>query len=142
MLIRAEATPGRFPIQKARHDKPKFGHCVEVAYPPGEDESPGPTTMWMKTPPLIEGEVPSPFQLLCPLADCGNAVSRNGELSEMGFVNPDLTVVMHRPPKSQWLASQSWSDWNESGIGLASAVIHDEEGPCAVALQSLVLQRP
>lgn len=134
------AQGGKFPIGAGRHDRPMFGNFVEVALPPGQTGDPGPTTIWMRTPPLLAGEAPSPVQQLCPLADCGNAISRNADLSQVGFVNTDLTLQVHRRPVSDWLASDSVSHWQTSGIGMSHSVISDRNGPVAVALQTLVLR--
>ena len=135
----AAATPGPFPIQKTAHGEPAFGHFMDVRYPKDETPAPGPTKMWMKVMPLVEGETPSPFQRICPLADCGNATARNAELQEVGFVNPDLTIVLHRQTNADWLLSDGVSHWRENGVGLAEARISDEDGPVATALQSIIL---
>ena len=137
---RDEATPGRFAVEHAHHEMPFFRDSIEVAYPPGENNEPGPTTLWMKTPPVLEHEVPSPFQRICPLADCGNGTSRNAELTDMTFVNPDLTIVLHRLPESEWLASSAVSFWEPTGIGLSRATLYDEKGSVGVALQTLLIQ--
>ncbi len=135
----ADASPGPFPIQKWSHELPAFGSFVDVLYPDGEDCEPGPTKMWLRTGPLIAGETPSSFQRICPLADSGNAVSRNAELQEVGFVNPDLTIVAHRQTAEDWLLTETISHWRPNGIGLAEARISDENGPLATALQSVIL---
>ncbi|KUJ80404.1 hypothetical protein AVO45_04960 [Ruegeria marisrubri] len=137
-----DARPGQFPIRQTRHGLPAFPDFVEVAYPHGEDKGAGPKTIWMRTPPLLEGEVPSPVQSLCPLADCGNGISWNVPPTEMGFMNTDLSVHIHREPVSDWLASDSVSHWHENGIGMAQAVLYDTQGPVATALQTLVLFPP
>ncbi len=135
-----DAVVGEFAIAAPRHGLPGFRDGVEVRYPPGEKNSIGPTTFWMKTLPLLEGEVPSPFQSLCPIADCPNGSSRNMELDEMGFVNPDITLVMYRPPTSDWLALASRSFWEPTGIGLAEGQLFDRLGPVAQVQQTLLLQ--
>lgn len=135
----ADAVPGKFPIQETLHDRPAFGHFIEVQFPHGENAEPGPTKMWMKNVPLIEGETPSSFQRICPLADCGNAVSRNADLRDIGFVNPDLTIVAHRQTAADWFLTDTISHWRPNGIGLAEAQISDEDGPIASALQSVIL---
>lgn len=135
-----DATPGKFAVEHAHHELPFFRDAIEVAYPPGQDNNPGPTTLWMRTPPLIEHEVPSPFQRICPLADCGNGTSRNAELNDLTFVNPDLTIVLHRLPESEWLASSAVSFWEPTGIGLSRATLFDESGPVGYALQTLLIQ--
>ena len=117
-----------------------FPDCVETRYPNGHDSSPGPTAMWMRTPPLLPEETPSPFQRICPLADCANAISRNAETSDMTFLNTDLTIVMHRASMSDWFLADAVSHWHTTGVGLAESRISDEAGPVATALQSLILQ--
>lgn len=137
-----EAVPGPFPIRETRHGLPGFVGGVEVRYPPGQDTEPGPTTVWMRTTPLLPDEEPSPFQRICPLADCGNALSRNAEPREMGFVNPDLTLVLHREPEGQWLGSDSTSHWQPDGTGLADALLFDHRGVVGRALQTLLVTPP
>lgn len=135
-----ESTPGIFAVEKTHHDLSFFGNWIDVAYPPGESNAPGPTTLWMKTPPLLIDELPSPFQSICPLADCGNGISRNSEVTDATFLNPDLTIILHRLPESEWLASSAISHWEPSGIGLSRATLFDEKGPVGSALQTLLLQ--
>jgi len=136
----AEAENGIFPIQTL-HNKPAFnGEGVQIKYPHGEHSGPGPTTVWMKTVPLLETESPSAFQRICPLADCGNAFGRNAEPSEVSFVNPDLSIVLHRNPVGEWLGSQSVGFWEPNGQGLADALLFDEHGAVGRALQTMLLK--
>ena len=137
---RADATPGTFVDESSHPDRRFFRDVIEVSYPPGQSSSPGPTTLWMRTPPLLANEQPSPFQSICPLADCGNGTSRNCEVGDALFINPDLTIVLHRLPESEWLASSAISFWEPTGIGLAQATLFDEMGPVGVASQTLLVQ--
>lgn len=141
-LNRAEAEPGPFSIGAGLHDKPYFGQFLDVAYPPGFGLEAGPKTIWMRTPKLLEGEEQSPVQSLCMLADCGNGISWNARPTEMGFMNTDLTLNVHREPVGDWLASDSLSHWHSTGIGMSQSVLQDEAGPVATALQTLVLHPP
>ncbi len=138
----ADTVDGPFPIGEMRHDLPGFAHHSQIAYPTGGNQGAGPKTVWMRTPPLLEGEEPSPIQALCPLADCGNGISWNAPTREMGFMNTDLTVQIHREPVSDWLASDSISHWQPSGIGMSQSVLFDTQGPVGTALQTLVLFPP
>ncbi len=135
-----DAMPGEFVVESAHHDKPFFRDWIEVEYPPGESNTPGPTTIWMKAPPLLVGEQPSPFQSICALADCGNGTSRNANLHEATFVNPDLTIILHRLPETEWHALSAVSFWEPSGIGLSQGTLFDEKGPVGVASQTLLIQ--
>jgi hypothetical protein len=93
----------------------------------------------MRTVPLLDDESPSPFQRICPLADCGNAFSRNGEPWDYTFVNPDLTIVLHREPIGDWLGASSVSRWEPTGIGMSDTLLFDERGAVGRAVQTLVI---
>lgn len=135
-----EATPGPFPIQTL-HDQPAFdGEGVKMRYAKGENGEPGPTIAWMKTVPLLADEIASPFQRICPLADCGNAFGRNANPEQVSFVNPDLTIVLHRDPIGDWLGSQSVGYWEPNGQGLADALLFDEQGVVGRAMQTILLK--
>jgi len=136
----ADAHDGPFPIQTL-HDQPAFnGDGVHIRYPDGQNGDPGPTIVWMKTVPLLESETASPFQRICPLADCGNAFGRNANPSEVSFVNPDLSIVLHRNPVGEWLGSQSVGYWEPNGQGLADALLFDEHGVVGRAMQTVLLK--
>ncbi len=133
--------PKDFSLSSAPHGKPFISNFVDSRYPPGFSRALGPQTVWMRTPALVLDETPSPFQRACPIADCGNAISRNHELNDVSFVNSDITVSLHRMPESDWLASRAISHWRENGIGLSHATLFDESGEIGFALQSLILRR-
>ena len=135
-----QATPGAFPISTSGHGLPAFATGVTMMYPPGDDNSPGPTRAWMHTIPLLPDEEMSPFQKICPLADCGNAISRNEEPGRFAFMNTDLTIVLHRAPQGTWLGSDAVSRWEPSGLGMSDALLFDDYGPVGRAIQSLIIQ--
>jgi hypothetical protein len=137
----AIAVPGPFPIRSTVHGLTGFNTSAEVRYDPaGSHGEGGPTTMWMRSRvPILAGEEASPFQRICPLADCGNGVSYNAYLDRVLFVNADLTVVLHREPVGEWFCSRAVSHWQPDGTGLADAELFDADGPVGRALQTLVL---
>lgn len=137
---RSQARPDPGFLKLKAHQKPGFGDFVEIAVPQGGVPQLGPKAIWMRAPGIVQGEPPSPFQMLCPLADCGNGISPNGAFGTATFVNPDLTIVMHRAPKGAWLQSDAKSHWQSTGVGLAQAEISDEHGPVATALQTLLVR--
>ena len=94
----------------------------------------------MRTLPIVDGEAPSPFQSLCPLADCGNGISRNSTFAEATFVNPDLTIAVFRLPESEWLAASARSFWEPTGVGLSQAQLYDTKGAIGFALQTLIVK--
>lgn len=137
-----QAEKGPFPIQSTLHGQPAFnGAGVAVRYPKGQDNTPGPTRAWLKTVPLLDTETASPFQRICPLADCGNAFGRNAEPQDVTFMNTDLTLVLHRDPIGEWLGTDSVGYWEDNGIGLADALLFDASGVVGRAMQTLVLRK-
>jgi len=136
-----QSRPGEFPIRIAAHELPGFNSTIEVRFDPaGSQGSGGPTTMWMRTKvAILAGEEASPFQQICPLADCGNGLSYNDYLDRVLFLNTDLTVSLHRDPVGDWYCSRSISHWETTGIGLADAELFDIEGSVGRATQNLIL---
>ncbi|MDH3293137.1 MAG: thioesterase family protein [Acidimicrobiia bacterium] len=137
----ADAVEGGFPVQLMGHGRPGFSTGVETRYPPAQDHLPGPTTIWMRAIPVLDSEPPSPFQKICALADSGNAISRNAEPAEVAFVNPDLTITLHREPSGEWFGSDVVSHWQPNGIGMADALLFDEHGVVGRAIQTLLLRK-
>jgi Acyl-CoA thioesterase C-terminal domain/Acyl-CoA thioesterase N-terminal domain len=136
----ADAEVGRFPVVEAGHDLTGFRHSAEMRYPDGDDHEPGPTTAWMRTVPLLATEDVSGFSRICPLADCGNAISRNGDSDQFLFVNTDLTVAIHREPVGEWFGMRAISRWEPDGIGMSDALLFDDRGPVGRAIQTLLIR--
>ncbi len=136
----SDAVPGPFPLSEIEHGQPAFPTGVEVRYPPGQGPDVGPTQFWMRALPLLPDEQPSPFQRICPLADCGNAFSRHADPSQVAFMNTDLTIVLHRPPVGEWFGMDSQSDWHSNQIGMSDSLLFDDLGPVGRAVQALILR--
>jgi hypothetical protein len=135
-----ESVPVAFPTTST-HGLEGFVDSVEVRYDPsaimGEG---GPTTMWMRTNvPILPDEEASPFQKICPLADSGNGISYNAPINEMVFLNPDLSISLHREPIEDWFCSRSVSHWQGTGTGMADSELLDDHGPVGRAVQNLPL---
>jgi hypothetical protein len=101
----------------------------------------GPATVWVRLAvPVVPGEEPSPAQRAVAAADFGNGISAVVPFDAWRFVNPDLTVVLHRPPRSSWVAVRAETILGEPGIGVASSTLFDEFGPCGSGTQTLVVE--
>lgn len=139
-----DSVPGSFPVTATVHGLPAFLDSVECRFNDDTGAEPGgPTTMWMRTlVPIIDGEEPSPFQRICPLADCLNGISFNTWLDAVWFVNADLTVSLHRDPVGEWFCATAVSYWEPSGIGLADGDLFDVDGHVGRAGQNLLLSPP
>ncbi len=108
------------------------------------DWSGGPGAVWFRLAhEVVEGEEPSPAMRAAAAADFGNGVSR--VLSFDGswlFVNTDLTVSLHRPPRGEWVALDARTIVQPNGVGLALSTLHDREGPVGTGQQTLYVGRP
>lgn len=101
----------------------------------------GPVAMWMRMRhPLIAGEAPSPMQRVMIAADSGNGVSQVLDPRRYTFVNPDLTVYLHRLPAGDWVCLDARTIPQERGIGLADTRLLDEQGPIGRSAQSLLIE--
>jgi hypothetical protein len=114
---------------------------MEIVTVAGAISRPGPATVWFRLRvPLIDGEEPSPLQRVAAAADFGNGVSSVVDW-EAGwlFINPDLTVYLHRPPAGEWVCLQARTTVEAAGLGLAESTVFDRAGPVARGLQSLFI---
>ncbi|MGH2668644.1 MAG: thioesterase family protein [bacterium] len=113
--------------------------AMELRLARGEFGS-GRVAMWMRMRvPLLEGEAPSPLQRVMVAADSGNGVSMALDPRQFTFVNPDLTVYLHRPPAGEWVCLDARTILQERGVGLADTRLLDEQGPIGRSVQSLVV---
>jgi hypothetical protein len=87
--------------------------------------------------PLVDGEKTGPLDRVLTAADSGNGLSNVLDFSRHLFVNPDLTVHVHRHPVGEWVCVDARTSVDAAGIGMAEAALHDEEGPIGRSVQSL-----
>lgn len=116
---------------------------VEHRFVAGGFDVPGPAVDWIRLRvPLVDGEATAPLSRVAAAADFGNGVSwvlnrGNG----YSFINPDLTVYLHRLPAGEWVCLDAVTRVESSGIGLAESLLWDEQGPIGRAVQSLLIER-
>jgi len=106
----------------------------------GPGGEPGPGTCWIRLRvPIVAGEEPTPLQRLAAAADFGNGISSPLGWERYTFVNPDLTIALHRAPAGEWigLESRTWPD--ADGIGVADTALYDERGRVGRSVQTLLL---
>lgn len=114
---------------------------VEHRFVRGSFEQPGAATDWIRLRvPLIEGEPTTPLSRVAAAADFGNGISwvldRNAGYT---FVNPDLTIYLHRIPVGEWICLDAATYTSAQGVGLAESQLFDEQGPIGRGAQSLLL---
>ena len=124
--------------------RPAFhSDAVEHRFVRGSFLEPGPAVDWIRLRvPLVAGEPTSPLARVAAAADFGNGIS--WVLSRVDgwmFINPDLTIYLHRHPAGEWVALDAVTYVEPQGIGLAESRLWDEHGPLGRSLQSLLLDR-
>jgi hypothetical protein len=101
----------------------------------------GPTTDWIRLAvPVVAGEEPSPFQRAAAASDFVNGISAVLPASDWTFINPDLTVTLHRLPLGEWIGVDASTRIDDSGVGTAEADLFDECGRVGRCVQTLLVQ--
>lgn len=133
----AQAEPFEFPFFTTDVG---YHHAMELRLARGTWGQ-GPVACWMRMRlPLVAGEVPSPLQRVVTAADAGSGVSMVLDLREHTFMNPDLTVYLHRLPAGEWVCLDAATIPQGNGIGLADTRLLDERGAIGRCDQSLIIQ--
>jgi hypothetical protein len=117
---------------------------MEFRFAAGSFLEQGPAACWLRMRvPLVAGEKALPLDRVLAAADSGNGVSNVLDFSTHLFVNPDLTVHLHRHPVGEWVCIEAHTSIDAAGIGMSEAALHDEEGAIGRGVQSLyVAPRP
>ena len=93
---------------------------------------------WMRMrPTLVAGETPTPFQRVMVAADCNNGITNVLDPRRFVFINPDLTVHVHRHPVDEWVLLDAVVNPERTGRGSAESLLHDRRGPIGRSVQSL-----
>jgi Thioesterase-like superfamily len=128
----APAKHTEFPFDVGYHT------AIENRYVSGSFTEPGPATVWFRMLyPLIEGEPIDPLSRVLIAADSGNGVSQVLDPFRYVFVNPELTVHLHRYPVGEWVCLDANSTIDSDGIGLADTALFDVTGQIGRGTQSL-----
>ena len=102
---------------------------VEMRFVSGRTNHVGPATVWFRLRcPVVLGEDPSPWERAAAVADFGNGVSAELDFVSSSFINPDLTVSVHRPPVGEWVCLDARTRFGSPGIGAAESELWDTEG--------------
>lgn len=89
---------------------------------------------------LVEGERPTAMERMFSVIDAANGVGATLDPAQWTFLNTEMTVHIHRVPGED-LGITAAASVGPDGIGMCSAVIHDEAGPVARTAQSLLVRR-
>jgi hypothetical protein len=102
---------------------------------------PGPAVAWARQRvPLVGDEEPTGLQRLLAVADSGNGLSNRMDPRKWLFINTDLTVHVYREPVGEWIAMAAATAIGPEGIGTATTVLHDVDGPVGQGAQALLVR--
>ena len=91
--------------------------------------------------PVVAGEETTPLMRVAAAADFGNGISGVVDWDEHLFINPDLTIYLHRQPAGEWVGLDARTWPTHEGVGIAEAALYDEGGRIGRSVQSLLLDR-
>ena len=116
--------------------------AIEWRFARGHFMERGPAAAWSRMRvPLVPDETPSPLQRVLVVADSGNGISSELNMQKWHFINPELTVHLHREPVGEWVCLDATTTISTNGVGLATSVLSDLDGPVAVGAQTLLVAR-
>ena len=126
-------------------DLPKFNdtgylNAMDTSFIAGSFVEKGPATAWFRMRyPLIAGEEPSPLTRVLMAVDSGSGISAAIDWAKFMFINPDLTVYLHRLPRGEWVCMDGVTTPGENGVGIAMTTLFDLEGQIGHGIQSLFI---
>ncbi len=114
--------------------------AVEIRTLEGSFHRPVPGTSWFRLRvPLVEGEELTPFIRVATIADMANGNAQVLDPTVHIFVNPDISLHLHRLPRGEWIGMQSVSHPHPHGIGMADSTVYDRDGRIGRIIQSQVV---
>ena len=114
---------------------------VEVRVPAEQIARLGPAWAWFRLKlPVVPGEEPSGLQRICAVADFPNGISRIVDPRRLTFVNPDMTLYVHRLPVDEWVLLDARTWLEPHGTGMAEGAIYDRRGRLGRSVQSLLVE--
>jgi hypothetical protein len=114
--------------------------AVEWRTVQGRFDEAGPGAVWTRLRhPLVPNEQPTGLQRVMAVADSGSGISSELDQRRWHFINPELTVHLHRVPVGEWVCLDAVTTISDGGVGLATSVLSDLDGPVGVGAQSLLV---
>jgi len=89
---------------------------------------------------LEAGEESTPWQRLALVADSANGIGAPLDLRRWLFVNTELTLHVHRPPRGEWIGVDARTAVGPTGLGTASGELFDTAGAVGRSAQALVVR--
>lgn len=119
-------------------DRVGIMNALDVRTAGGSAIEQGPATYWFRVlRPLVDEEPISPLTRALIPADFGNGIASAVPFETHVFINPELTVHLHRMPEGEWVANDARTWLEPGGASVAEGALYDRTGPVGRAMQSL-----
>lgn len=100
----------------------------------------GPAQVWFDLEvPVVAGQPIDPLDRVLTAADFPNGISNVVPFDRYVYINPDLTVHLHRLPDDEWVLLDATTWMLPAGHGQSSAAVSDRLGRLGTANQSLMV---
>ncbi|WP_394622051.1 thioesterase family protein [Lentzea sp. JNUCC 0626] len=104
--------------------------------------TPGDAQVWARPRvAVVEGSEPTPEERLFAVVDSASGVSSRVDIRKWYAINTDLTVHLHRRPTGEWVGMDARTTIGPDGVGVATSVVHDVEGPVGTTAQALFVRK-
>ena len=126
-VLPAGDRPPALPGDASRAGRPAAGWTVTCPRSSGgrctaSFAEPGPATVWTRLRyPLVPDEEPGPLERVLAVADSGNGLSGALDIAKWLFINPELTVHLHREAAGEWICLAAQTAISAGGAGLATS---------------------
>src|SRR5262249_12018551 len=108
------------------------GYLAAIEWRPvrGRFPEPGHATVWARMRyPLVPDEETGPLERVLAVADSGNGVSSELDLRRWRFINPELTVHLHREAAGEWICLDARTVISTGGAGPGTSAPSHPHGP-------------
>ena len=87
---------------------------------------------WQTGLPVVDGERPTPFQVVAAVADATSMVVNWGT-EGVQYINTDIDLALSRLPESLEIGFAAVDRVEHDGLAVGSATVFDRSGPVGVA---------
>ena len=129
------------PMEVPDHWSGGYLAAVEWLSVSGGIFTPGDAQVWARPRlAVVDGFEPTPLERLFAVVDSASGVSSRVDIRKWYAINTDLTVHLHRQPVGEWVGMDARTTIGPDGVGLATSVVHDVEGPVGTTAQALFVR--
>jgi hypothetical protein len=101
----------------------------------------GQKRIWMsEVRELVDGRALTPFVRVAVSADFTSPFANAGDAG-LEFINSDVTVYLHREPRTEWIGYEVVNHGATDGVGIGECFLYDEDGPIGSGSCAALAQR-